>query len=132
MMFTRTFFKQSACTVVLIVCSTNAYPQSIRVSDDELYAVASTSYMIIHDFYVVSCASKYGIDYTSLANKFISRYGDFFGKQEAEALRVLQAVGYPVEDFANATVKYPKQLLSREFCSNLGRALVARIEDVRV
>ena len=90
------------------------------------------SNMIIHAFYVVSCARKHGFYYTTLANRFIERYGKFFAEQEAKAVRVLQSLGYTVEDFADATVKYPRQFLSHEFCNNLGRALLARVEDVKV
>ena len=129
---TYTFFKKVACIVVLIGCSASGFAQSVRVSDDDLYAVASFQYMIIHDFYVVSCARKHGFYYTTLGNRFIDRYGKFFAEQEAKALRVLQSLGYPFEDFADATVKYPRQLLSHEFCSNLGSALLARVEDVKV
>ena len=118
--------------MVLIGYSASGFAQSIHVTDDELYAVASTQYMIIHDFYVYACASKYGFDYTNLANQFISRCGEFFRKQGTEAQRVFRVVGISYEVFAKSTMKYPKQLLSKEFCSNLGRALLARVEDVKV
>jgi hypothetical protein len=106
--------------------------QTIHISDDELFAVASTSYAIIQSFMVDECAARYGIDHSALQQQFQGRYREFFSQQEAETKRIFRAIGLSYDDFRRWTVKYPSQIVSPSFCTDLSKALKSRTNDVKV